>query len=445
MAAVSGGRGAGPANGHAPTHAGNGATTKVALAYGRNGLTIEVPEGAAVVRPRHVPGVGDEAAALRAALAEPISATPLARLAAGKKRVVVTHSDITRATPNDRILPVLLAALEQGGVARGDITLINALGTHRRQTPEELRQMLGADIVSHYRCLQHDAWDDANLVAAGTTSRGTAIRFNRLVMEADLVIFTGFIEPHFFAGFSGGPKGALPALAGHESVLTNHGYAMIGDPGATWGITDGNPIWEEMREAARLIEPLFLLNVTLNNAGEISGVFAGDVIEAHRCGCAFVRESAMVAVPQPFDAVVTTNSGYPLDQNLYQTVKGMQAAKGIVREGGAIIMAAGCEDGLPDHGRYAELLAEAGSPEAVFELLEQPGFSAQDQWQVQIQALIQRHADVYVYSGGLSDAQIRAALLRPTRDIEATLAELAPERVCVLPDGPLTIAYLDPG
>ena len=441
---MSGAGSAAPANGRAAVRAGNGAATRrVTLAYGRDGLTIEVPEGTAVVRPRPVAGVGDEAAALRAALAEPIAAPPLAELAAGKKRVVVTHSDITRATPNDRILPVLLAALEEAGVARGDITLINALGTHRRQTPDELRQMLGADIVARYRCLQHDAWDDAGLVAAGTTSRGNAIRLNRLVTEADLVIFTGFIEPHFFAGFSGGPKGALPALAGHESVLTNHGYAMIGDAGATWGITDGNPIWEEMREAALLIEPLFLLNVTLNGAGEISGVFAGDVIEAHRHGCAFVRESAMVAVDEPFDAVVTTNSGYPLDQNLYQTVKGMQAARGVVRTGGAIIMAAGCEDGLPDHGRYAELLAEAGSPEAILELLRRPGFSEQDQWQVQIQALIQQHADVYVYSDGLSDAQIRAALFRPTRDIEATVAELAPERLCVLPEGPLTIAYLE--
>ena len=271
-------------------------------------------------------------------------------------------------------------------------------------------------------------------------------------MEADLVIFTGFIEPHFFAGFSGGPKGALPALAGHESVLTNHGYAMIGDPRATWGVTEGNPIWEEMREAARLIEPLFLLNVTLNAGGELTGVFAGgeltgvfagDVIEAHRRGCAFVRDSAMVPVAEPFDAVVTTNSGYPLDQNLYQTVKGMQAAKGIVRAGGAIVLAAACEDGLPRHGRYAELLAEAGSPDAILELLQRPGFSAQDQWQVQIQAQIQRHADVYVYSDGLDDGEVRAALLTPTRDIAATLAELQPRRLCVLPEGPLTIAYLN--
>ena len=171
---MSGARGAGDGNG--------AATRQVALAYGRGGLTIEVPVGAAVVRPRDVAGVGDEAAAIRAALAEPTGAPPLAQLADGKRRVVVTHSDITRATPNDRILPVLLAALEEAGVARGDITLINALGTHRRQTGDELRAMLGADIVARYRCLQHDAWDDANLVAAGTTSRGNAIRLNRLVM-----------------------------------------------------------------------------------------------------------------------------------------------------------------------------------------------------------------------------------------------------------------------
>ena len=417
---------------------------RVALAYGRAGLTVELPGHAQVLRPRPVAGVADERAALQAALADPVAAPPLAQLAAGKRRVVVTHSDVTRATPNDRILPVLLQALEQAGVARGDITLINALGTHRRQTAAELRQMLGADVVSRYRCLQHDAWDDAGLVAAGTTSRGNAIRLNRTVMEADLVIFTGFIEPHFFAGFSGGPKGALPALAGHESVLTNHGYAMIGDPRATWGVTEGNPIWEEMREAALLIEPLFLLNVTLNAGGEITGVFAGDVLQAHRRGCAFVRAGAMVPVAEPFDAVVTTNSGYPLDQNLYQTVKGMQAAKGIVRRGGAILLAAACEDGLPRHGRYAELLAEAGSPEAILERLRQPGFSEQDQWQVQIQAQIQRHAEVYVYSDGLSDAEIRGALLTPTRDLAATLEELRPQRLCVLPEGPLTIAYLRP-
>ena len=417
---------------------------RVELAYGRSGLCIDVPDHTQVVMPRHVNGVPEEATAILAALDTPTASPPLAELAAGKRRVVVTHSDITRATPNDRILPVLLQALESAGVARENITLINALGTHRPQTETELRQMLGAGVFDHYHCQQHNAWDDAELVTVGTTSSGNSIRLNRTVVNSDLVIFTGFIEPHFFAGFSGGPKGALPALAGSESVLTNHGYSMIGDPRATWGVTDGNPIWEEMREAARLIEPLFLLNVTLNTEGQITGVFAGDVVAAHRQGCGFVRDSAMMAVEKPFDVVVTTNSGYPLDQNLYQTVKGMQAARGIVRAGGAIIMAAECSDGVPSHGRYAELLAKTQSPEAALEMLRQPGFSAQDQWQVQIQAQIQSHAHVYVYSDGLSDDEIRNAHFTPTRSIETTLAELAPDRVRVLPQGPLSISYLDP-
>jgi nickel-dependent lactate racemase len=222
---------------------------------------------------------------------------------------------------------------------------------------------------------------------------------------------------------------------------------MIAHPNATWGICEGNPIWEEMREVALMARPTFLLNVTMNSEKAITGVFAGDLVTAHRRGREFVRESAMVPVSEPYDIVITTNSGYPLDQNLYQCVKGMSAARQIVRPGGAIIMAGACEDGLPDHGRYAELLRTGGSPQGVLDLIAQPGFSAQDQWQVQIQAQIQLHADVYVYSDGLRDEQIEAALFKPTRDISATvqqlLAKYGPDaRICVLPEGPLTIAYL---
>lgn len=416
---------------------------RVSLAYGKTGLTIQVPDHAQVLRPKPISGIRNETKALKDALATPVGTPPLAQLAAGKSRVVVTHSDITRATPNNRILPVLLHNLEKAGVERSAITLINALGTHRPQTEFELRQMLGSEIVDRYRCKQHNAWDDEGLRIAGTTRNGRTVRLNRDIVEADLVIFTGFIEPHFFAGFSGGPKGALPALAGHESVLTNHSYQMIADPRATWGITNGNPVWEEMAEVAQFVRPLFLLNVTLNTNREITGVFAGDVITAHQQGCDFTRVSAMVPVKTPFDAVITTNSGYPLDQNLYQAVKGMQAAKGIVKPGGTIILVARCEDGLPSHGHYAELLAKAGSPKAVLDQLKRPGFSIQDQWQVQIQAQIQQHAKVFVYSDGLSDDEIKSALLTPTSDIEKTVSELKAQRLCVLPDGPLTIAYID--
>jgi nickel-dependent lactate racemase len=307
--------------------------------------------------------------------------------------------------------------------------------------------MLGDRVVENYRCLQHDGHDDANLVSLGETSRGNPVRVNRFYLEADVRILTGFIEPHFFAGFSGGPKAVLPALAGSESVSTNHGLQMIAHPRATWGVTEGNPIWKEMREVALRTRPTFLLNVTLNARREITGVFAGDMLTAHARGCAFVRENAMAGVEKPYDVVVTTNSGYPLDQNLYQSVKGMSAASQIVQEGGAIIIAAACEDGLPAHGRYAALLAEAKSPQGVLDMISRPGFSAQDQWQVQTQAQIQLKADVYVYSDGLVDEQIERALFIPCRSIERTVAQLQEKygsqvRICVIPEGPQTIPYL---
>lgn len=420
---------------------------QVDLAYGRTGLTVELPDSADIVTSRFVPGLPDEAAAIRAALRQPLESAPLAAKVKPGDKVVIAHSDITRATPNDLILPILLAELEEAGIARQDITLLNALGTHRRQTEAELRLMLGEAIVAAYRCLQHDAYDEANLVSLGQTSFGSPVRINRTFMEADVRILTGFIEPHFFAGFSGGPKGVLPALAGAESVLTNHSRDMIAHPQATWGMTEGNPIWAEMREIALRTEPTFLLNVTLNTRREITGVFGGDMLAAHAAGCQFVRDKAMAPVAAPYDIVVTTNSGYPLDQNLYQAVKGMSAANQIVRDGGAIIVAAACNDGLPNHGRYAALLAEAGSPQGVLDMLAQPGFSEQDQWQVQIQAMIQLRAEVHVYSDGLTDEQITRALFTPCRSIEQTVACLreryGPQaRLCVIPDGPQTIAYV---
>jgi nickel-dependent lactate racemase len=422
---------------------------QINLAYGRNGLTVNLPENTDVIEAAPVPGLADEAAAIREALRRPIESEPLAARVKPGDRVVIVHSDITRATPNDRILPVLLAELAAAGVKREDITLLNALGTHRCQTETELRAMLGDRIVETYRCLQHDIQDEANLVSLGHTALGHPVRVNRTYLEADVRLLTGFIEPHFFAGFSGGPKAILPALAGAESVLTNHGREMIAHPNATWGITVGNPIWEEMLEVALMTRPTFLLNVTLNARHQITAVFGGEMAAAHGAGCRFVREKAMAPVDAPYDIVVTTNSGYPLDQNLYQTVKGMSAASQIVRDGGAIIAAAACEDGLPDHGRYAALLVEAGTPQGVLDMLARPGFSAQDQWQVQIQAMIQLRAEVYVYSDGLTEEQIERALFNPCRNIEQTVAELqakyGPEaRLCVIPEGPQTIPYLQP-
>jgi nickel-dependent lactate racemase len=419
----------------------------VHLSYGRYGLKLDLPENIRVLRSNYLPGVPDEVKAIQHALRNPVGSETLAQIVQPGKKVVIVHTDITRATPNDRLLPVILQEIEESGICPQDITLLNGLGTHRLQTKKEMLQMLGDEIVDHYHCIQHDPYDYDNLVSLGKTSFGNQVRINRHYLEADIRILTGFIEPHFFAGFSGGPKSVLPALAGFESVWTNHSVANVAHPKATWGVTRGNPIWEEMKEVALMTAPSFILNVTLNVDQQITGVFGGELVRAHAEGCSFVKKSAMIPVDQYFDIVITTNSGYPLDQNLYQSVKGMMAANTIVKEGGAIICATACEDGIPDHGGYADLLKEGGSPQGLLEMVEQPGFQAPDQWQVQIQAMIQKRAEVFVYSDGLTESQIVESLFTPCKDIRATLAILKRKygedaSIAVLPEGPLTIPYL---
>jgi len=415
---------------------------QIKMDYGRNGLIVDLPDETDVFLVRETPAIADETAAIKNALRQPIGQPPLRELVKKGTKVVIVHTDITRATPNGRLLPVILNELENSGVKREDITLLNALGTHRPQTQQEIRQMLGQEIVEDYRCLQHDAYDSDRLVTFKKNHLGRPVQLNRHLLEADLKILTGFIEPHFFAGFSGGPKAVLPGVAGAESVFANHSPAMIAHPQADFLITDGNPIWEEMKSVALKIPSTFLVNVTLNRTNRITRVFAGDLSAAHKAGCEFVQTTSFFTITKPYDIVITSNSGYPLDQNLYQCVKGMAAAKRAVLKGGAILLVAACEEGLPAHGDYARMLREASSPQAILDRLAQPGVTGQDTWQVQVQAQVQTHADVFVYSDGLSDEQIKAAMLQPCRNIPATLECLIKQygkRVCALPQGPLTI------
>jgi nickel-dependent lactate racemase len=238
----------------------------------------------------------------------------------------------------------------------------------------------------------------------------------------------------------------MPGLAALETVMSNHSAKNIGDPRSTFGVTEGNPIWEEMRDIALRVGPSFLVNVSLNEEREITGVFAGDLLQAHKAGFEFVRRSAMQRVKAPFEIVVTTNSGYPLDQNLYQGVKGMSAGARIIQEGGTLILACECREGVPARSPLDQLLRSAGSPEEILALLATPGFVRPEQWQAQIQSLIQRRARVLLYSS-LPDEIVRAAHLTPCHDIgqavNECLAQLGPQaRVAVLPQGPLTIPYL---
>ncbi len=417
----------------------------VKLAYGEGQLTVNFPDSrTTVIQPSHLAGLKEERTSLLRALDDPIDAKPLRDWIRRHDRVCISFTDITRATPNERLIPWLLDYLQF--VPTEQITLINQLGTHRPNTQSELEKMLTPQVVRKYRVLNHEPENDEALVQFGTMRDGTPALINRHVAEANVRIITGFIEPHFFAGFSGGIKGIIPGTGGLRSVMSSHGVKNIGDPNATFGINEGNPLWEELRDVALRVGPSFLLNVTLNEQRQITAVFAGDILKAHKAGTEFVRRSAMQPVKEPFDVVVTTNSGYPLDLNLYQGVKGMSAGARIIKPGGTLILACECREGVPTNSPLDKLLRAASSPEEILTMLSTPGFVRPEQWQAQIQALVQRKARVLVHSS-LPDDIIRACHLTPCHDIDRAVAdELGRHgphaRVAVLPQGPLTIPYL---
>jgi nickel-dependent lactate racemase len=418
---------------------------RVELAYGRTGLSVDLA-AADVIEPRYLPGLVDEAAAVRQALRTPLHGRPLTEVVPRGATVGISVCDVTRPFPGRRILPVLLEELEACGA--GPITLFVATGTHRRCTPDELREMLGGDVLAAVMVVQHDAFDTSRHRQVGKVlgSRTPALVEASFVEQA-VRITTGFIEPHFFAGFSGGPKMVAPGLAALETVLDLHSAARIGDPCATWGITHGNPVHDAVRAIAADVGVAFNLDVTLNRDHQLTNVFSGELFASHAAGCAFAHQTAMAPVAAAYDVVLTTNSGYPLDQNLYQTVKGMSAAAQIVKRGGSIVVASECSDGLPAHGGYADLLRQGLNPDAFLAQLLAPGFAVHDQWQVQVQAQIQLKASVYVKADGLSDQQIREAWLQPIDDVaeqvQACLDASGPgAHLAVLPQGPQTIPYV---
>lgn len=417
---------------------------KVELAYGKTGLAIAVPESAVVIEPRHLAALADDKAAVVEAMRNPFGTPPLKSMVGSTDTVAIVISDITRPTPNHKLVPWILEEL--GHVPRENFVIINGLGSHRANTENELVAMLGREIVDTVRIENHDAFDDDKLVHVGKNSYGSEVFFNKTYVEAKFKIVTGFIEPHFFAGFSGGPKGINPGVAGINTILDFHNAEMIGHPLSTWGVIEGNILQDAATQNCLMAKPNFMLNVTLNGEKQITGVFAGDVIAAHREGCRFVKETAMYAVDAPFDIVITTNSGYPLDQNLYQTVKGMSAAAQIIRQGGAIISASECSDGVPDHGNYAKILKMRETAGELLEMICEPQFRLFDQWQVQVQAMVQLKADCYLFST-LDPQIVKNAKFTPIDSVEATLQQLCHKigpqvRVAVLPLGPLTIPYV---
>ena len=424
---------------------------RVRLAYGRSGVEIDVPrERTTVIEPIQAPALPDPDAALTAALRAPVAGPPLGDLARPGQTAAISVCDVTRAQPRREMVAAVLRELD-GIVRPEDVTVLVATGTHRANTPAELRAMLGDEILGACRVINHDAREDSSLVDLGESGNGVPTRLCRHWLEADLRITTGFVEPHFFAGFSGGPKMVAPGLAGLDTVLTLHDATRVGHPRSTWGIIDQNPMHSDIRAIAARPEakPHMSVDVLLDRQQRITHVFAGELFEMHARACAAAKPIAMRETGHRFEVVVTTNSGYPLDQNLYQAVKGMSAAAQVVADGGTILCAAECSDGIPDHGRYAELLGRGDSPEELLAQIEARPVTEPDQWQVQVQALIQRRARVLVKADGLSDEQLAAAHFEPAPDLDAALAACLggrPDaRVCVLPEGPQTIPYVAAG
>ncbi|MBY7144311.1 nickel-dependent lactate racemase [Virgibacillus sp. NKC19-3] len=413
--------------------------------YGKEGLTIDLPENTYIIEPKNIPKLENDKAAIKENLRNPIGSRPLKESVKKSDTVSIVISDITRPTPNHILVPLLIEELDH--VPLENFVIINGTGTHRDQTREEFVQMLGEWIVDNIRIVNNHCHDKDSLVNVGKSKFGCDVYLNKDYVKSDFRIVTGFIEPHFFAGFSGGPKGMMPGIAGIETIMTFHNARMIGDPLATWGNMENNPVQDMTREVNGMCKPDFMLNVTLNREKEITAVFAGELYEAHNRGCEFAKEHAMTRCEERFDVVITSNSGYPLDQNLYQAVKGMSAAHKIVKEDGAIIVASECSDGLPDHGNYSKIFDMADSPQGLLDMINDPNFKMFDQWQVQKQAVIQVWADVYVYSK-LTDEQVEGTMLKPTYDIEKTIEDLkktygADMRIAVLPLGPLTIPYVE--
>jgi nickel-dependent lactate racemase len=416
----------------------------VRVAYGRSGLDLDLPDETAVIEPADPPALSDEHAAFARAVRQPTGAKPLREVVDATDRVVIVTSDITRATPNERLIPWILDELAH--VPADQITVMIGTGSHRTTTPAEMLQMFGAETLARVRVIDHDAHDPSQVTLLGTTSRGARVYLNTEYVRADKRIVVGFIEPHLYAGFSGGPKGIMPGVAGIETVQFFHSAKMIGDPGSTYLNLDNNPIQDMAREVAGLAAPHFMVNVTLDLKKRITGFFCGDYRQAHLAGAAFCKQHAARPVPHRYDVVVTTNSGYPLDQNLYQCIKGLSAAALIVKPHGTVVMCAECSDGFPEHGNFKDIVRSKSSPRELLDMIERPGYAVYDQWAAQSTALVLVKARVLLHSS-LPNDLVRAALIEPTEDpsvsVRLALEAAGPAATCaVLPAGPYVVPYL---
>jgi len=363
----------------------------------------------------------------------------LEELSRGKKSAVVISSDHTRPVPSRVIMPEILERLRRGSPDI-DITILIATGFHRATTREELLGKFGEDIVNNEKIVIHDSNDKSSLVPLDKLPSGGDLIINRLAVETDLLVAEGFIEPHFFAGFSGGRKSVLPGIASAETVLANHCSEFIQSPFARTGNLEKNPIHNDMLFAAERAELAFIVNVVLDHNKRVVRAFAGDSVEAHLAGCEFLKSHCRAAVPES-DIVITSNGGYPLDQNIYQAVKGMTAGETACRENGVIIMVSACSDGHGGESFY-ENMADSRCPREVLKRAAAVprDKTAPDQWEFQILARILSRNKVILVSSDCDPAMIKSMHMEHAFTLDEAITRAfsymgADAKISVIPDG----------
>ncbi len=419
---------------------------KVDLSYDVDGLQVELPETPGfqgIWRPSEPPAVTKPEEAVAAALRQPTVGLPLPELARQRKSACIVISDITRPVPNQIILPPLLALLEEAGIAREDIIILIATGIHRPNEGDELLALVGREIASSYRIINHFSKQADDMVLVGRINGEVPALINRHYVAADLKILTGFIEPHMWAGFSGGRKSILPGISAIETLEYMHGPEMIAHPRTVYGALDDNPFHQAGLAIMEKAGADFIVNVTLNTGKQITRVFAGDPVAAHLEGCRFLSPFCVKEVEQPLDFIVTTNSGAPLDCNLYQTVKGITGAAPVVKKGGEIVIASSCFEGLGSP-EYIEILKMVDSPKSFIERLLAREFFIPDQWCAQETYQVMIDHPVWLYAKGVTPEEMERCHFRPVAEVgkavEKLLAKHGPEaRWAVVPDGPLLI------
>ena len=421
---------------------------KVEMRYGTGILPIEIPDKnvAKVLEISESSPLPDEARAVREAIAHPIASQPLAEIGKGRASACIVISDITRPVPNKVILPPMLEVLEQTGIPREKITILIATGIHRPNDAEELETMVGSDIMKTYRIVNHFSQKPETHAYLGKTQNGTPVHIDKTYLEADMKITTGLIEPHLMAGYSGGRKAICPGIASVETMKVMHGPELMEHPKSAVGILEGNPFHIEATEIALMAGADFNLNVAIDKQRRITGVFAGDLVESHRVGAAFVEEHAKVTVPVAADAVVVSSAGYPLDTTFYQAIKGLLTAVEIVKQGGSILLVAACSEGIGSKP-FTDLIFKTDDLTAFVQGLYNPANFVIDQWQLEELAKVARKADIYFYTDGIPYHQRAKLFVHPLKSAQEGVEELLTRygedvQIAVIPEGPYVLAQL---